>query len=467
MGDHTPTVTVRVVEARNIAPMDKGGTSDPYCRLKCSFNKQRFKTKVIDRTLTPKWDEAFKFFTPGVPEGTVTLKMWDKDRWTTDDFLGEITIDVSRFHDKQPFDSWIALEHEPKKKLPEKGEVRLIITYDSGKPVTVPVNHAAASSQSAPPAQSNIPNAATAGTGAISTEKLEDKYELGKEIGRGGFSVVKKGKNKVTGEDVAVKCINKKTLKKEELQLLSREINIMKKLQHKNIVQLFDIYETANDLFLVLEFIPGGELFDQIVERGSYSEHDAAALVRQILEGIDYMHKHGVVHRDLKPENLLCSNPSSATSSIIKIADFGLSKDLETGNLQTSCGTPSYVAPEVLMGGQYDSEVDIWSIGVITYVLLCGFTPFYGDNQRQLFERILHAQFDFPSPEWDDISPSAKDFVKKMLVVNPAQRLTASQALAHQWIQETAPKRALKSFGSVRDGIRNLKSAPGRTGGQS
>jgi len=276
---------------------------------------------------------------------------------------------------------------------------------------------------------------------------------------------VKKGKNKTTGEDVAVKCINKKTLKKEELQLLSREINIMKKLQHKNIVQLFDIYETVSDLFLVLEFVPGGELFDQIVERGSYSEHDAAALVRQILEGIDYMHKHGVVHRDLKPENLLCSNPSSATSSIIKIADFGLSKDLETGNLQTSCGTPSYVAPEVLMGGQYDSEVDIWSIGVITYVLLCGFTPFYGDNQRQLFERILHAQFDFPAPEWDDITPAAKDFVKKLLVVNPAQRLTAGQALSHQWIQETAPKRALKSFGSVRDGIRNLKSAPGRTGG--
>lgn len=458
MAEPTPTLVIRVVEARYIAAMDKGGTSDPYCRLKCSFNKQRFKTKVIDKSLTPKWDESFKFFTHGAPEGTVTLKMWDKDRWTTDDFLGEITIDVSRFHDKQPHDSWIALEHEPKKKTPEKGEVRLIITYDSGKPVTIPVSNATVPQQ-------NIPPTATAGTGAISTEKLEDKYDLGKEIGRGGFSIVKKGKNKTTGEDVAVKCINKKTLKKEELQLLSREINIMKKLQHKNIVQLYDIYETANDLFLVLEFIPGGELFDQIVERGSYSEHDAAALVRQILEGIDYMHKHGVVHRDLKPENLLCSNTSAATASSIKIADFGLSKDLETGNLQTSCGTPSYVAPEVLMGGQYDSEVDIWSIGVITYVLLCGFTPFYGDNQRQLFERILHAQFDFPSPEWDDITPAAKDFVKKMLVVNPAQRLTASQALAHQWIQETAPKRALKSFGSVRDGIRNLKAAPGRTGG--
>jgi len=463
MSEHTPTLTFKVVEARNIAPMDKGGKSDPYCRLKCSFNKQRFKTKVIEKTLTPKWDESFKFFTSGAPEGTVTLKMWDKDRWTTDDFLGEVTIDVSKYQDKQPVDAWLTLEHEPKKKNPEKGEVRLIITYDSGKPATPSsTSTPAVSLPVQTPASTPQPNPTPA---AAPTDKLEDKYEVGKEIGRGGFSIVKKGKNKVTGEDVAVKCINKKTLKKEELQLLSREINIMKKLQHKNIVQLYDIYETSNELFLVLEFIPGGELFDQIVERGSYSEHDAAALIRQILEGIDYMHKHGVVHRDLKPENLLCSNTSSTQSSNIKIADFGLSKDVETGNLQTSCGTPSYVAPEVLMGGQYDSEVDIWSIGVITYVLLCGFTPFYGDNQRQLFERILHAQFDFPSPEWDDISPSAKDFVKKLLVVNPAQRLSASQALAHQWIQETAPKRALKSFGSVRDGIRNLKSAPGRTGG--
>jgi len=226
----------------------------------------------------------------------------------------------------------------------------------------------------------------------------------------------------------------------------------MKKLNHKSIVQLYDIFETPNELFLVLEFVPGGELFDQIVERGSYTENDAAKLVRQILEGIDYMHKHGVVHRDLKPENLLC-----ASANVIKIADFGLSKDIESGNLQTSCGTPSYVAPEVLMGGQYDNEVDIWSIGVITYVLLCGFTPFFGDNQRQLFERILHATFDFPSPEWDDISEAAKDFVKKLLVVNPAQRLTSAQALAHPWLAEAAPKRELKSFGSVRDGLKSMK----------
>jgi len=455
------TIRIRIVEAKNLAPMDKSGTSDPYCRLKCSFNKQRFKTKVVEKTLSPKWDESFKFFTLDPPEGTITIKLWDKDRWTTDDFMGELVLDVKQIaspkDDKVEKDQWFTIGNEPKKKgTPEKGSLHLLITYDSGKP--------SPSSVSSPstPLRTEIPPSASANDAHPSGEKLEDKYDVGKEIGRGGFSVVKRGKNKASGLDVAIKCINKKTLKKEELQLLGREINIMKKLQHKNIVQLFDLYETQTDLFLILEFIPGGELFEQIVERGSYSEHDAANIIRQILEGIDYMHKHGVVHRDLKPENLLCATLKTETNkpTIIKIADFGLSKDIESGTMSTSCGTPSYVAPEVLLGGSYDNEVDIWSIGVITYVLLCGFTPFYGDNQRQLFERILHAQFDFPSPEWDDISPSAKDFIKRMLVVNPATRLTANQALAHEWIQREAPKRDLKSFGSVRDGIQKLKQAP-------
>jgi len=448
----TPTLIVKVIEARHIAAMDKGGTSDPYCRLKCNFNKQRFKTKVIDKTLTPKWEETFKFFAPYPPEGQFILKMWDKDRWTTDDFLGEIQLDVSKFADGKVADLWVPLNNEPKKKDgATKGEVHIHITYEDGRPK----REAPAPAANGASAPTSGPTSTTPVTPIeIKADRLEDKYEIGKELGRGGFSVVKKAKNKKSGEEVAVKCINKKNLKKDELQLLTREISIMQKLRHKSIIQLIDIFETPSELFLVLELVSGGELFDQIVERGSYSEHDAANLIRQVLEGIDYMHRHGVVHRDLKPENLLC-----ASANVIKIADFGLSKDVESGNLQTSCGTPSYVAPEVLLGGQYDSEVDIWSIGVITYVLLCGFTPFYGDNQRQLFERILHAKFDYPSPEWDDVSATAKDFVSKLLVVNPADRLSAEQALLHPWIIEQAPKRALKSFASVQSGLRSMQEA--------
>jgi len=454
-----PTLSVKVIEARNIAAMDKGGTSDPYCRLKCNFNKQRFKTRVIDKTLTPKWEETFKFFAPYPAEGQLTLKMWDKDRWTTDDFLGELQLDITKIADGKLHDMWIALSNEPKKKdSTTKGEVHIQITYEDGRPKKDVAGDGASAPATAtnptPTTSTPEPRSTPAAAADSKPTKLEDAYEIGKELGRGGFSIVKRGKNKKTGDEVAVKCINKKNLKKDELQLLTREISIMQKLRHRSIIQLIDIFETPSELFLVLELVSGGELFDQIVERGNYSEHDAANLIRQVLEGIDYMHRHGVVHRDLKPENLLC-----ASANVIKIADFGLSKDIESGNLQTSCGTPSYVAPEVLLGGQYDNEVDIWSIGVITYVLLCGFTPFYGDNQRQLFERILHAKFDYPSPEWDDVSATAKDFVSKLLVVNPAERLTAEQALTHPWIIEQAPKRALKSFASVQSGLRSIQEA--------
>jgi len=411
---------------------------------------------VIDKTLAPKWDETFKFFAPYPPEGQFTLKMWDKDRWTSDDFLGEVQLDITKFADGKPQALWLTLANEPKKKDgATKGEVYIQITYEDGRPKKEASDGASAPAATTPTTTPETrPTATTSTPEATKPTKIEEVYEIGKELGRGGFSIVKKGKNKKTGEEVAVKCINKKNLKKDELQLLTREINIMQKLRHRSIIQLIDIFETPSELFLVLELVSGGELFDQIVERGSYSEHDAANLIRQVLEGIDYMHRHGVVHRDLKPENLLC-----ASANVIKIADFGLSKDIESGNLQTSCGTPSYVAPEVLLGGQYDNEVDIWSIGVITYVLLCGFTPFYGDNQRQLFERILHAKFDYPSPEWDDVTATAKDFVSKLLVVNPAERLTAEQALKHPWIIEQAPKRALKSFASVQSGLRSIQEA--------
>ncbi len=228
--------------------------------------------------------------------------------------------------------------------------------------------------------------------------------------------------------------------------MLYREIDIMRKLRHPHIVQLLDLYQTKEKLYLVLELVEGGELFDKIIERGHYSEKDAADIVRQMLNGIKYMHENGVAHRDLKPENILCGNKGE-----IKIADFGLSKDFGASNLQTSLGTPGYVAPEVLSGNPYDNSVDIWSIGVITYVLLCGFTPFYAENQRELFEQILAADYTFPDPEWTEISAEAKDFISKILVTNPAVRLTAAQALDHPWIVDKAPARELPQLKSFRN----------------
>jgi len=282
------------------------------------------------------------------------------------------------------------------------------------------------------------------------TKKIEDCYKIGEELGRGGFSIVKKGLNKVTNEPVAIKIIEKKTPGDEELQLLHREIDIMKKLQHKNIIALYEVFEEEETIFLILELVTGGELFDQIVSRGVYSERDAANVIKQILEAVSYMHQNGIAHRDLKPENLLCGG---SDGSVIKVTDFGLSKDFGKGSLKTSCGTPDYVAPEVLKGQNYDNSVDVWSVGVICYILLCGFPPFYGNNDQQIFEKIMKAKYDFPSPDWDDISDDAKEFIQAILVLDPSDRPTAADCLQAPWIVSQAPTKNLGRLESVRGGL--------------
>jgi len=277
---------------------------------------------------------------------------------------------------------------------------------------------------------------------ANKNRKVLDNYVIGDEIGRGGFSIVKKGQNKETKENVAIKIIEKKTPNEDELQLLHREIEIMRKLHHKHIIALFDVFEDTERIYLILELVTGGELFDQIVSRGVYSERDAALVISQILEAVTYMHTNGIAHRDLKPENLLCGGPDGKQ---IKVTDFGLSKDFGKGNLKTSCGTPDYVAPEVLKGQTYDNSVDIWSIGVICYILLCGFPPFYGNTDQQIFEKIMKANYDFPSPDWDDISENAKQFIQAILVLEPSERPTAQDCLQAPWIVSQAPSKAIKS----------------------
>jgi len=243
---------------------------------------------------------------------------------------------------------------------------------------------------------------------------------------------------------------SKKNQSEEELQLLQREIDIMQKLDHKNIISLEEVYDEKDTIYLVMELVAGGELFDQIVSRGTYSEADAASIVRQILEAVDYMHGNGIAHRDLKPENLLCSGDETNT---IKVTDFGLSKDFGSASLRTSCGTPDYVAPEVLRGQPYDNSVDIWSIGVITYILLCGFPPFYGNTDQQIFEKILKAEYDFPSPDWDPISNEAKDFIRKILIHDPAKRPTAAEALESVWIKNKVPSKPLERLEFFKAGI--------------
>jgi len=418
------SISVKCIEARYLAPMDKGGTSDPYVVVRGSWGKQQFKTKIIYKTLSPTWNETFEFLKPDA-NGAVSLKLWDKDKIGSDDFLGEVTLKLSEFPAGDT-DRWLKLDNEPKvKKVGNKpGEIHIVVHVD-GK---APVKAGGAPAKDKP------------------KKKIEDSYVIGKELGRGAFSIVYLGTGK-DGSKVAVKNISKKDISEEELQNLGREISIMKKLQHPGIVQLKDTFETDTTLYLVLELVDGGELFDQIVDRGNYSEADAAAVIRQVLEATAFMHSKGIAHRDLKPENLLVCGPKKET---VKLADFGLSKDEGTGNLQTASGTPGYVAPEVLGGNPYTNAVDIWSIGVITYVMLCGYTPFYSENQRELFQQILKAEYTFGSPEWDDISKDAKDFIAKILVVNGNVRPSAADCLQHPWVTGNAPTRALATGQSFR-----------------
>lgn len=264
------------------------------------------------------------------------------------------------------------------------------------------------------------------------TPTVEDKYIMKDVLGTGAFSQVRLAESKdVPGRLFAIKVIDKKALKGKE-DSLENEIRVLRRLDHPNVVKLLEAYESKASVYLVMELVTGGELFDRIVEKGSYTEKDAADLIKQVLSAVAYMHSEGVVHRDLKPENLLYH--SSDEDSKIMISDFGLSKMEDSGIMATACGTPGYVAPEVLAQKPYGKAVDVWSIGVISYILLCGYPPFYDENDANLFAQILKGEFEFDSPYWDDISDEAKEFIRQLMCVDVDKRLSCDQALQHAWI---------------------------------
>lgn len=268
---------------------------------------------------------------------------------------------------------------------------------------------------------------------------VREKYRVDhNELGHGHYGVVRKCQNRVTKEFFAVKTIKK--AKVGRLETLKREIEILKTMDHPNIIKLVDVFEDDKYLHLVTELCTGGELFDRIIEKtksaeGHYSEQDAANLIKDVLSALEYVHTvHNISHRDLKPENFLFATP--AEDSPLKIIDFGLSRyDDEIGHMSTKVGTPYYIAPEVLTR-HYDKECDLWSVGVVAYVLLCGYPPFYGDTDAEIFASVKRGEFDFPSPDWDDISASAKQFIRRLLQVDPSKRPTAREALEHPWFAE-------------------------------
>eukprot|EP01119_Soliformovum_irregulare_P007561 TRINITY_DN19_c0_g1_i1.p1 TRINITY_DN19_c0_g1~~TRINITY_DN19_c0_g1_i1.p1 ORF type:complete len:312 (+),score=26.38 TRINITY_DN19_c0_g1_i1:10-945(+) len=279
---------------------------------------------------------------------------------------------------------------------------------------------------------------------------VAEVYELGEEIGRGAFSIVHRVVNKETGEQFAMKIINKEKVGMEAKveERMKREVDILKSVRHPNIIPLHDLFETENRLYLVMELVSGGELFNSIVERQFYSEEDARAVIRNITSALDYLHERKIAHRDLKPENLLLKNKNETR---VMISDFGLSRILgeDTNTMHTACGTPYYVAPEILDPQRrgYGLEVDLWSLGVITYFLLAGYLPFMGETLPEVVQLITAGQYDFPSPYWDNISEEAINFVSLLLTKNVSKRMTAKDALDHPWLnKEVLPSSVLSGF---------------------
>ncbi|MCJ1311002.1 hypothetical protein MMC25_004672 [Agyrium rufum] len=265
------------------------------------------------------------------------------------------------------------------------------------------------------------------------------RYKTGKTLGAGSYSVVKECVHIDTGRYYAAKVINKRMMAGRE-HMVRNEIAVLKRVSmgHQNILTLVDYFETMNNLYLVTDLALGGELFDRICRKGSYYESDAADLIRATLSAVAYLHSHGIVHRDLKPENLLFRTPED--NADLLIADFGLSRIMDEEAfhvLTTTCGTPGYMAPEIFKKTGHGKPVDVWAIGVITYFLLCGYTPFDRESNLEEMQAILVADYSFtPLEYWRGVSQHAREFIKRCLTIDPVKRMTAHEALNHPFVLE-------------------------------
>ncbi|CAN1143604.1 SNF1-related protein kinase catalytic subunit alpha KIN10 [Linum perenne] len=270
--------------------------------------------------------------------------------------------------------------------------------------------------------------------GNSSVDMFLSNYKLGKTLGIGSFGKVKIAEHALTGHKVAIKILNRRKIKNMEMEeKVRREIKILRLFMHPHIIRLYEVIETPTDIYVVMEYVKSGELFDYIVEKGRLQEDEARNFFQQIISGVEYCHRNMVVHRDLKPENLLLDSKCN-----VKIADFGLSNIMRDGHfLKTSCGSPNYAAPEVISGKLYAGpEVDVWSCGVILYALLCGTLPFDDENIPNLFKKIKGGIYTLPS----HLSPGARDLIPRMLVVDPMKRMTIPEIRQHPWFQARLPR---------------------------
>lgn len=277
--------------------------------------------------------------------------------------------------------------------------------------------------------------------------RVNAKYDIKALIGTGTYSRVVRVEHRSTRQPYAIKMVEKK---KDGKQFWDVELTILRRVRHTNIIQLLEVYDGKDRIYMIMELATGGELFDRIVTRGNFTERDATQVLHMVLDAMRYLHGLGITHRDLKPENLLYYHPGN--ESKIMITDFGLASYRKTAELpennmmRTICGTPEYIAPEILLRKPYNQSVDLWAIGVVAYILLSGRMPFDDDNRTRLYRKILRAKYSFTGDPWKDVSSAGKDFIDKLLVINPAERLTTIQAIKHPWIVTNAAQSSLKNL---------------------
>lgn len=291
-----------------------------------------------------------------------------------------------------------------------------------------------------------------------SGKRFDELYRLRGVLGTGAFSTVREGYHRGNPNvSYAVKCVNRKKLSQEDEAALLDEVGILKEMRHVHIIRLYDFFEEPSTYYLVMERMRGGELFDRIVAKAYYNEKEARDTCKVVMDAVSHLHKRRVAHRDLKPENLLLLSVDDDTS--VKIADFGFAKRVfKPNSLTTQCGTPGYVAPEILSGIPYDERADMWSVGVILYILLGGYPPFIESTQKDLFRKIRKGDYEFHEEYWGTVSDEAKGLISSLLTVDVNKRLTAPDGLRNQWILGDDAKLAKRDLGSNLNKFRNFNA---------
>lgn len=287
--------------------------------------------------------------------------------------------------------------------------------------------------------------------------KFNDDYKLEKTLGEGAYGVVGKCKHRQNGQVRAVKMLSKKNITEQELKDIANEVRIVKDLDHPNVMKMYEEYEDSKYLYIVTELIEGGELFDELIRRKKFTEKDCCAIVRQLLEALSYCHANMIVHKDLKPENILLEKKQDIQS--IKLIDFGTAQKFDRKKKMTNIiGTPYYVAPEVLRGS-YDEKCDVWSVGVIMFILLSGTPPFNGKDDNEIMKKVAAGKYEFKADKWKNVSSEAKSLIKKMLVLDTDERISAKDALDDEWFTKIANNTiSTKKLGSAMNDLKKFKA---------